>query len=75
MRKQLGLTFLGETREDRLLLADVEIENLGAEVHVLSCNHAYSANPFASLHDSTGISGATTQRARKSVLVACAFVR
>lgn len=35
-RKQLGLTFEGETREaDRLLIADVEVYGIGAEVRLL----------------------------------------
>ena len=37
MRKQLGFTFLGETRDaDRFLLADLDIEGLGSEVPIIS---------------------------------------
>ena len=33
VRKQLGLTFLGETREaDKLMIIDVELQGLGNEV-------------------------------------------
>ena len=42
IRKQLGLLFLGETRDERILLADVEVKGLSSEVRELSSASAHS---------------------------------